>query len=136
MIRTCGDFVTSAPGKWVLRVMFNYDHSDFTRDETWSEFVSDAFHARDNFGGADDKHANQEAWVNHIRRGMGVWSTGEKALALAVLHVIDYDWLADEFATVWNEHARQYESRAFAMLSKASGDFAEAVGACFARVDR
>ena len=133
MIRTCNDFATSEPGRWVARAMFRLDPDSFDSDEIWSTYTMTAHDARDSFPGDDEGSYN---WVQHIRRRFGVWSSGEKALALAVLHAIDYDWLADELATFWSDRAQQHESRAISILSRASGDFAEAVGACFARVDR
>lgn len=132
MIHHFKDFIKSAPGRWVCRAMFRDNPKSF--GSGWASFTYNAHLIRDTF---TEREAPEpaETWIAHIRQGMGTWSSGERALCLAVLHAIDYDWLADELATVYNDYNQEYESRAFSMLSKASGEWAEAIGACFACVD-
>jgi hypothetical protein len=86
--------------------------------------------------GAGKLGDSRQAWVDHIRRRFGRWSSGEKALALSVLVAIDYAWLADDLATGRSTSDGTPRSRAFVLLEGAHGRFAEAVGACLARVDR
>lgn len=62
------------------------------------------------------------AWVSAAKRCDGVASSGERVLLHAILHVTDFDWLADELT----------EGRAWREMNNASGDYRAAVAACIA----
>lgn len=126
MIRTSQDFVASEPGHWIARALFRCEpDAMFGGNETWATVLWQAHQMRNIFGDSDDKYENMERWVAHVRDRFPVWSSGEKALVLAFLTAIDYAWLSDFLA----------DGKTAEMLDEASDEYAEAVGACFARVD-
>ena len=67
------------------------------------------------FNGCDEGN-----FVERARRYDGVCSSGERVLLRAVMYVTDFAWLADELD----------EGRTWFRMSRASGEYREAVAAC------
>jgi hypothetical protein len=69
----------------------------------------------------NDNH-NRGCFVDAARHCDGVASSGERILLHAILHVTDFDWLADELS----------EGRTWRGMNNASGNYRDCVAACIA----